>query len=43
MVQVTGRDTVMGVKVENAEALLGDLDDLRPNPPDVAVNDAENE
>jgi hypothetical protein len=43
MVQVTGRDTVMGVKVENAEALLGDLDDLRPNPPDVAVNDAESE
>jgi len=43
MVQVTGRDTVMGVGVEDAEAVLGDLEGLRPNPPDVAVGDTENE
>jgi len=30
MVQVSGRDTVMGVEVGNAESILADLDNLRP-------------
>ncbi len=33
MVQVTGRGTVMGVKVEDAEAILEDLEDLRTETP----------
>jgi len=41
MVQVNGRDTVMGVKVEDVEAILGDLEALRPEPPDEPVNDTE--
>ncbi len=43
MVQVTGRGAVMGIKVEDAEAVLDDLEGLRPEPPEVAVTDAESE
>jgi hypothetical protein len=39
MVQVTGRDTVMGVEVEDVEAVLENLDQLRPEPPE--ESDAE--
>ena len=41
MVQVTGRSTVMGVGVEDAEALLADLDDLRPELPQEPNTDFE--
>jgi hypothetical protein len=41
MVQVTGRSTIMGVEVENVEAILGDLDALRPEPTEESVADAE--
>jgi len=43
MVQVSGRGTVMGVEVGDAEAILRDLEALRPNPPDVAVSDADDD
>jgi len=43
MVQVSGRVTVMGVKVEDVEAILGDLEALRPDPPAEASNDIDNE
>ena len=36
MLQVSGRDTVMGVEVEDAEKILGNLDALRPEPTPVA-------
>jgi hypothetical protein len=41
MVQVSGRDTVVGVEAERAERILGDLDNLRPEPP--AMPDADSE
>ena len=41
MAQVTGRSTVMGVEVDDAEAILGDLDDLRPEPPQESDADSE--
>jgi hypothetical protein len=41
MVQVTGRGAVMGVKVEDAEAILGDLEALRPEPTEDSVADSE--
>jgi len=41
MVQVSGRGTVMGVKVEDAEAILADLDDLRPELPPDPADDSE--
>jgi hypothetical protein len=34
MVQVSGRNNVMGVAVEDVEAILNDLDALRPEPPE---------
>ncbi|MCW8984573.1 MAG: DUF4340 domain-containing protein [Thermoanaerobaculales bacterium] len=41
MVQVTGRSTVMGVEAEDVEAILGSLDDLRPEPPAESDTDSE--
>ena len=41
MVQVTGRGTVMGIAAEGAEAVLGSLDDLRPEPPQESDADSE--
>jgi hypothetical protein len=41
MVQVTGRSTVMGVEVENAETILGDLEGLRPEPTEESNADSE--
>jgi len=41
MVQVTGRGTVMGIKVEDAEAILEDLEGLRPEPPAESDTDSE--
>jgi len=41
MVQVTGRGTVMGVEVGNAESILADLDDLRPELPQEPNTDSE--
>ena len=41
MVQVTGRNTIMGVKAEDAEAILGDLQDLRPEAPQDPTADTE--
>jgi hypothetical protein len=41
MVRVTGRSTVMGVEVEDAKAILGDLDNLRPEPPEDPDADSE--
>jgi hypothetical protein len=41
MVQVTGRNTVMGVEVGNVEAILGDLEGLRPEPPQDLAADSE--
>jgi len=38
---VTGRSAVMGVGVEDAEALLWSLDDLRPEPPQEPNTDSE--
>jgi len=43
MVQVSGRDTVMGVEVNDVEAILGDLEQLRPEPPAEAANDTDTE
>jgi hypothetical protein len=33
MLQVAGRDTVMGVEIEDAEKILGNLEAMRPEPP----------
>jgi hypothetical protein len=41
MVKVTGRGTVMGVEVGNVEAILGDLEGLRPEPPQDLAADSE--
>ena len=41
MVQVTGRATIMGVEVGDAEGILGDLEDLRPEPLDEPDADSE--
>jgi uncharacterized protein YuzE len=41
MVQVTGRGTVMGIEVGNAEAILDDLEGLRPEPPEEPDADSE--
>jgi hypothetical protein len=41
MVQVTGRRTVMGIRYEDAKSILGDLDDLRPEPPQDFDADSE--
>ena len=41
MLQVTGRDTVMGVEVEDAEKILADLEALRPEPTPVPDADSE--
>jgi hypothetical protein len=41
MVQVTGRDTVMGVEVEDVETVLENLDELHPEPPE--ESDAQSE
>jgi hypothetical protein len=41
MVQVTGRSTVMGVEVEDAETILGDLEGLRPEPAEESNADSE--
>jgi hypothetical protein len=41
MVQVTGRGTVMGVEARDAEAILGDLDSLRPETPADPDTDSE--
>ena len=41
MLQVTGRDTVMGVEIEDAEKILGGLEALRPEPTPAADADSE--
>jgi hypothetical protein len=41
MVQVTGRDTVMGVDVAKVNGILGDLGDLRSEKDDTAAADSE--
>jgi hypothetical protein len=41
MLQVTGRDTVMGVEVEDAEKILADLEALRPEPTPIPDADSE--
>jgi hypothetical protein len=41
MVRVTGRSTVMGVEVEDAETILGDLEGLRPEPTEDSDADSE--
>jgi hypothetical protein len=41
MVEVTGRTTVMGVAIEDVEAILGDLSGLRPETPDEPDADSE--
>ena len=41
MVQVTGRVTVMGISVGDAEACLESLDDLRPEPPQESDTNSE--
>jgi hypothetical protein len=41
MVQVTGRDTVMGVDVAKVNGILGDLGDLRSEKDDTATADSE--
>ena len=41
MAQVSGRDTVMGLEVANVEAILGDLEGLRPAPAEELVVDSE--
>ena len=41
MVRVNGRDTVMGVEVDDVEEILHDLEDLRPDPPEDPVADSE--
>ena len=41
MLQVTGRDTVMGVENEDAEKILGNLETMRPEPP--LESDADSE
>ncbi len=42
-VRVSGRDTVMGVAVGDVEAILGDLDALRAEPPDDPAEDTDTE
>jgi hypothetical protein len=41
MVEVNGRNNVMGVAVEEVEAILEDLDALRPEPPEETADDSE--
>jgi len=41
MVQVTGRDTVMGVDVGKVEEILGNLEELRPENEDQSTADSE--
>jgi hypothetical protein len=41
MVEVSGRNNVMGVEVEDVEAILDDLDALRPEPPQEATFEDE--
>lgn len=41
MLQVTGRDTVMGVEVEDTEKIIGNLEALRPEPTPAPDADSE--
>jgi len=41
MVRVSGRNNVMGVQVADVDVILGDLESLRPNPPEQDVADGE--
>jgi len=41
MVEVSGRNNVMGVEVADVEAILNDLDALRPEPPEEVAADSE--
>ena len=41
MVQVAGRNSVMGVEVEDVAGILGDLESLRAEPPDESGADSE--
>ena len=41
MVQVTGRETVMGVEVAKVDAILGNLEELRPKTEDKSAPDSE--